>query len=61
MDEYIRVFLRLSQPPARIESSFREIPNDKPNKLRQDKGVPLVAALIEELRDISTKTGIPFD
>ena len=28
---------------------------------RQDKGVPLVPAVIEELHDISTRTGIPFD
>jgi hypothetical protein len=30
-------------------------------KVRSVKGVPLVMPVVEELRDISRKTGIPFD
>jgi hypothetical protein len=29
--------------------------------LRREKGVPLILPVVEELRDISAKTGIPFD
>jgi hypothetical protein len=30
-------------------------------QVRRKKGVPLVLPVVEELRDISRKTGIPFE
>jgi LDH2 family malate/lactate/ureidoglycolate dehydrogenase len=36
-------------------------PEREAEKLRREKGVPLIMPVIEELRDISRKTGIPFE
>jgi hypothetical protein len=30
-------------------------------RVRREKGVPLILPVVEELRDISQKTGIPFE
>jgi len=61
VDEYIRVF-RATKPASGTNGTI--IPGDperQAERVRRDKGVPLVPAVIEELRDISSKTGIPFD
>ena len=61
VDEYIRVF-RATKPASGTNGTI--IPGDPERRAeceRREHGVPLVPAVIEELRDISTKTGIPFD
>ncbi len=61
VDEYIRVF-RATKPAAGTNGPL--IPGDperQAERERRDKGVPLLPAVIEELRDISSKTGVPFD
>jgi L-2-hydroxycarboxylate dehydrogenase (NAD+) len=61
VDEYIRVF-RATKPASGTNGTI--IPGDperQAEEQRRAKGVPLVAAVIEELRGISAKTGIPFD
>ncbi len=62
VDEYIRVF-RATKPAAGTNGPL--IPGDperQAERQRPDKGgVPLLPAVIEELRDISSKTGVPFD
>jgi len=61
VDEYIRVF-RATKPASDTNGTI--IPGDPERKAeceRRVNGVPLVPAVIEELRDISAKTGILFD
>jgi L-2-hydroxycarboxylate dehydrogenase (NAD+) len=61
VDEYIRVF-RATKPAAGTNGPL--IPGDperQAERERRDKGVPLLPAVVEELRDISSKTGVPFD
>jgi LDH2 family malate/lactate/ureidoglycolate dehydrogenase len=61
VDDYIRV-LRATKPAPGTKGPL--IPGDPERhaeKVRQKGGVALVLPVIEELRDISRKTGIPFD
>lgn len=61
VDEYIRVF-RAAKPATGTNGPL--IPGDPERQAqeeRREKGVPLFPAVIEELRDISSKTGIPFN
>ena len=61
VDEYIRVF-RATKPAFGTNGTI--IPGDperQAERERRENGVPLVSAVIEELRDISAKTSIPFD
>ncbi len=61
VDEYIRVF-RATKPASGTTGTI--IPGDPERQAeceRRGNGVPLLPTVIEELRDISTKTGIPFD
>jgi L-2-hydroxycarboxylate dehydrogenase (NAD+) len=61
VDDYIQV-LRATKPAPGTKGPL--IPGDperEAEKVRQKGGVPLVLPVIEELRDISKKTGIPFD
>ena len=60
-DEYIRT-MRSTKPAPGTEGPL--IPGDperEAEKIRSKNGIPLVGPVIEELNDISTKTGIPFD
>ena len=60
VDEYVRVF-RATKPAPRTEGPL--IPGDperEAEKARRENGVPLIPAVLEALRDISAKTGIPF-
>ena len=61
MDEYIRVFRATKTASGTNRIIIPGDPERQAEQVRQEKGVPLVPALIEELRDISTKAGIPFD
>jgi len=61
VDEYVRVF-RSTKPANGTNGPL--IPGDPERQAeheRRKKGVPLLPAIIEELRDISSKTGIPFN
>lgn len=60
VDEYVRVF-RATKPASGTSGPL--IPGDperQAERERREKGVPLIPAVIEELRDISSKTAIPF-
>ena len=60
MDEYIRVF-RATEPALGTNGPL--IPGDparQAEETRQKSGVPLIPAVIEDLHDISLKTGIPL-
>ena len=61
VDDYIRV-IRATQPAPGTNGPL--IPGDperEAEKLRREKGVPLILPIVEDLRDISHKTGIPLE
>ena len=60
-DDYIRT-MRSTKPAPKTDGPL--IPGDperEAEKIRSKEGIPLVEPVIEELNDISAKTGIPFD
>jgi L-2-hydroxycarboxylate dehydrogenase (NAD+) len=61
VDEYVRVFRATKPAPGTNGPLIPGDPERRAEQERCDRGVPLVPAVIEELRDISLKTGIPFD
>ena len=61
VDEYVHVFRATKPAPGTSGPLIPGDPERQAEQKRREKGVPLVPAVIEELRDISAKTGIPFD
>jgi LDH2 family malate/lactate/ureidoglycolate dehydrogenase len=61
VDEYIRVFRATKPAPGTSGPIIPGDPERQSERIRREKGVPLIPAVIEELHDISAKTGIPFD
>jgi len=61
IDEYVRVFRATKPAPGTNGPLIPGDPEREAEKVRREKGVPLILPVVEELRDISQKTGIPFD
>jgi LDH2 family malate/lactate/ureidoglycolate dehydrogenase len=61
IDDYVRVFRATKPAPGTNGPLIPGDPEREMEKVRSVKGVPLVLPVVEELRDISEKTGIPFD
>jgi L-2-hydroxycarboxylate dehydrogenase (NAD+) len=61
IDDYIRVFRATKPAPGTNGPLIPGDPEREAEKIRRRTGVPLILPVIEELRDISSKTGIPFD
>ncbi len=61
IDEYIRVFRATKPAPGTNGPLIPGDPEREAEKARREKGVPLILPVVEELRDISQKTGIPFE
>jgi len=61
IDDYIRVFRATKPAPGTSGPLIPGDPEREAEELRREKGVPLIMPIIEDLRDISRKTGIPFD
>jgi len=61
IDDYIRVFRATKPAPGTNGPLIPGDPEREAEKLRREKGVPLIKPILEDLRDISRKTGIPFD
>jgi L-2-hydroxycarboxylate dehydrogenase (NAD+) len=61
VDEYIRVFRATKPAPGTGGPLIPGDPEREAERIRRDKGVPLIMPVVEELRGISKKTGIPFD
>jgi L-2-hydroxycarboxylate dehydrogenase (NAD+) len=61
VDDYIRVFRATKPAPGTNGPLIPGDPEREAEKLRREKGVPLIPPILEDLRDISRKTGIPFD
>jgi len=61
VDEYIRVFRATKPTPGTNGPIIPGDPERQAEEVRRNNGVPLLPAVIEDLRDISAKTGVPFD
>jgi len=61
VDEYIRVFRATKPAPGTTGPLIPGDPEREAERERREKGVPLVPAVIEDLCDVSRKTGVPFD
>jgi L-2-hydroxycarboxylate dehydrogenase (NAD+) len=61
IDEYIRVFRATKPAPGTNGPLIPGDPEREAEKVRREKGVPLILPVVEELRDISQKTGVPFE
>jgi len=61
IDEYIRVFRATKPAPGTHGPLIPGDPEREAEKDRRKNGVPLILPVVEELRDISQKTGISFE
>src|SRR5437588_7593564 len=61
IDDYVRVFHATKPAPGRSGPLIPGDPEREAEKWRRENGVPLVLPVVEELRDISKTTRIPFD
>jgi L-2-hydroxycarboxylate dehydrogenase (NAD+) len=61
IDDYIRTFRATKPAPGTSGPLLPGDPEWKMEKARSVEGIPLVMPVIEDLREISRKTGIPFD
>jgi len=60
MDDFIRTFRATKPAPGTNGPLIPGDPERDAEKLRSKQGVPLIMPVVEELRVISRKTGIPF-
>ena len=61
VDEYIRVFRATKPAPGTSGPLIPGDPEREAEGIRRKSGVPLVLPVVNDLREISKKTGIPFD
>jgi L-2-hydroxycarboxylate dehydrogenase (NAD+) len=61
VDEYVHVFRAAKPAPGTNGPLVPGDPEREAERTRRDKGVPLILPVVEELRGISKRTGIPFD
>ncbi len=61
VDDYIRVFRATKPAPGTSGPLIPGDPEREAERERRENGVPLILPVVEELRDISQKTGIPFE
>jgi L-2-hydroxycarboxylate dehydrogenase (NAD+) len=61
IDDYIRVFRATKPAPGTNGPLIPGDPEREMEQLRREKGVPLILPVVDELRDIAQKTGIPFE
>jgi L-2-hydroxycarboxylate dehydrogenase (NAD+) len=61
VDDYIRVFRATKPAPGTNGPLIPGDPERESEQLRRKGGVPLILPVVEELSDISERTGIPLD
>jgi L-2-hydroxycarboxylate dehydrogenase (NAD+) len=61
IDEWVRVFRSTRAAPGTPGPLIPGDPEREAEAIRAEQGIPLVPAVVNDLRDISAKTGIPFD
>lgn len=61
IDDYVRVFRATKPAPGTNGPLIPGDPEREAEQVRKKSGVPLILPVIEDLRDISRKIGIPFE
>jgi L-2-hydroxycarboxylate dehydrogenase (NAD+) len=61
IDDYIRVFRATKPTPGTNGVLIPGDPEREAENWRRKNGIPLILPVVEELRDIAQKTGIPFE
>jgi L-2-hydroxycarboxylate dehydrogenase (NAD+) len=61
IDNWIRVFRACKPAPGTNGPVIPGDPEREAEAIRSRHGIPLVPAVIDDLRDIAAKTGVPFD
>ena len=61
IDDYVRVFRATKPAPGKQGPLIPGDPEREAEQVRRKNGVPLILPVIEDLLDISKKTGIPFE
>jgi LDH2 family malate/lactate/ureidoglycolate dehydrogenase len=61
IDEWIEVFRATRKQPGTTGVMIPGDPEHEAHLIRSREGIPLILPVVEELRDISRQTGIPFD
>ncbi len=61
IDDLVRTFRRTKPAPGTDGPLIPGDPERASERVRKAEGVPLVAAVVEDLRDISKRTGIPLE
>jgi len=60
VDDYVRTFRATKPAPGTSGPLIPGDPEREAEKVRRKEGVPLVLPVVEDLREISKKTGVPF-
>lgn len=61
IDEWIRIFRAAKPAPGTPGPLIPGDPERKAEATRRKTGIPLIQAVVDDLRDIAKRTGIPFD
>ncbi|HKW61372.1 MAG TPA: Ldh family oxidoreductase [Candidatus Acidoferrum sp.] len=61
IDDYVRVFRATKPAPGTNGPLIPGDPEREAEQARRKRGVPLILPVIEDLREIAKKTGIPFE
>jgi len=61
VDDWVRVFRATKPAPGTPGPLIPGDPEREAEAIRSREGIPLVMPVVEDLRDISSKTGIPFE
>jgi L-2-hydroxycarboxylate dehydrogenase (NAD+) len=61
VDDYIRVFRATKPAPSTSGPLIPGDPEREAETIRRENGVPLILPVVNDLREVSKKTGIPFD
>jgi L-2-hydroxycarboxylate dehydrogenase (NAD+) len=61
IDDWIRTFRKTKPAPGTDGPIIPGDPEREAEVVRRVEGIPLVAAVVEDLRDVSRMTGVPFD
>jgi LDH2 family malate/lactate/ureidoglycolate dehydrogenase len=61
IDEWIRVFRATKSAPGTTGPLIPGDPEREAEAIRSKQGIPVVPAVVNDLRDISARTGVPFD
>jgi L-2-hydroxycarboxylate dehydrogenase (NAD+) len=61
IDDWIRTFRATKPAPGTQGPLIPGDPEREAEQVRRKEGIPLLMPVVEELRDIAAKTGIPFD